>query len=68
MQMTRSSHERVVRGLTQISVAQLAAMADAATISQVRLSMLERGIAPKPDEAEVLAGIFNVPTTELFSR
>ncbi|MGA9754238.1 MAG: helix-turn-helix transcriptional regulator [Desulfobaccales bacterium] len=64
---TRLRRERTQRGLTQAGVAHLTTLAGT-PISQVRLSMLERGLNPKPAEAEALAEIFGVRPDELFER
>jgi transcriptional regulator with XRE-family HTH domain len=54
--------ERVRRELTQ---AELAALCG---IPQPRISLLERGIRPKPDEVRALADVFRVEPGELFSQ
>jgi transcriptional regulator with XRE-family HTH domain len=54
--------ERVRRELTQ---AELSVMSG---IPQHRISLLERGVKPKVDEAEVLAAVLEVPVKELFGE
>ncbi len=67
MQISRLKHERVVRGLNQTTVAELAKLAGT-PISQVKISMLERGLVPKPGEAEALGKVFNLEPRDLFAR
>lgn len=52
--------ERVKRELTQ---AELAALSG---VPQHRISLLERGIKPRPEEAKALADAFEVSPEELF--
>jgi transcriptional regulator with XRE-family HTH domain len=52
--------ERVKRELTQ---AELAARSG---VPQHRISLLERGVRPRPDEARALADVFGLEVPELF--
>lgn len=54
--------ERVKRELTQ---AELAALSG---IPQHRISLLERGVKPSPEEAQVLATAFKMKPEELFQN
>ena len=60
MAATSFKIERVKRELTQ---AELAALSG---ISQHRISLLERGVKPRTDEAKALADAFKVNSEELF--
>lgn len=61
--LTKIKLERLNRGLRQADVAALTGGA----VPQHRLSLLERGIRPRPDEAAALAQAFQVRPEELFS-
>jgi hypothetical protein len=37
-------------------------------IPQHRISLIERGVCPRPEEAELLSWIFGMPAGELFSQ
>jgi transcriptional regulator with XRE-family HTH domain len=52
--------ERVKREMTQDQLAALSG------VSQHRISVLERGVTPRPDEARALADVFKVKPEELF--
>lgn len=52
--------ERVKRELTQTELAALSG------IPQHRISLLERGVIPRPDEAKALAKAFKISQEELF--
>jgi len=52
--------ERVKKELTQ---SELAARSG---VPQHRISLLERGVKPRPDEARALADVFQVEPGELF--
>jgi len=52
--------ERVKRELTQ---AELSARSG---VPQHRISLLERGVRPRPDEVKALADVFEVNPEELF--
>ncbi len=52
--------ERVKRELTQVELAVRSG------IPQHRISLLERGVKPRPDEAKLLADAFNMNPEELF--
>ena len=54
--------ERIQRGLRQADVATLTK----GKVPQPRLSLIERGITPKPDEIKALAAVFKVKPEELF--
>jgi transcriptional regulator with XRE-family HTH domain len=54
--------ERVKRELSQNELAALCG------IPQPRISLIERGIKPKPDEVRALAAIFQVEPGELFGQ
>lgn len=63
----RVRKERVTRGLSQVEIAQLASEMGS-RLSQGRLSQIERGLAAKSDERQVLSGIFGVAENELFNE
>jgi len=52
--------ERVKRELTQVELAAKSG------IPQHRISLLERGVKPSPDEAQALATALNVREAEIF--
>ncbi len=54
--------ERIKRGKTQIDLWQETG------IPQWRISLIERGISPKPDEARKLAEALQVSPREIFNR
>jgi transcriptional regulator with XRE-family HTH domain len=56
--------ERVKRGLRQADVAALTE----GKVPQHRLSLLERGVIPRPDEARALADAFRLSPEELFQQ
>jgi len=58
----------MLQAMTQQDVAALANTIGSASISQFRVSQLERGLNPRPDECKVLSELFNVPPEELFGR
>lgn len=60
--LTKIKLERLNRGLRQADVADLTG----GVVPQHRLSLLERGIRPRPDEARALADAFHVEPEELF--
>jgi transcriptional regulator with XRE-family HTH domain len=60
--MTTIKIERVKRGLRQVDVAALTK----GKVPQHRLSLLERGVTPRPDEARALANAFKMNPAELF--
>jgi len=37
-------------------------------IPQHRISLIERGVCPRPEEAELLSWLFGMPAGELFSQ
>jgi transcriptional regulator with XRE-family HTH domain len=60
--MTTIKIERIKRGLRQCDVA---AMTEG-IVPQHRLSLLERGVKPRPEEARALADVFQMEPGELF--
>jgi hypothetical protein len=60
--LPRIKLERIQRGLRQADVAALTK----GKVPQHRLSLLERGVVPRPDEAKILADAFNMNPEELF--
>jgi len=60
--LTKIKLERIQRGLRQSDVAALTG----GIVPQHRLSLLERGVKPRPDEAQALAQAFQVEASELF--
>jgi transcriptional regulator with XRE-family HTH domain len=60
--MTAIRIERIKRGLRQSDVASMTG----GIIPQHRLSLLERGVRPRPEEAKVLADVFQMEPGELF--
>ena len=62
MMLTKVKLERIQRGLRQADVAALTK----GKVPQHRLSLLERGVTPNPDEVKALADAFNVNPEELF--
>lgn len=60
--LTKVRYERLNRGLKQVEVVSLTG----GKVSQARLSMIERGITPSPDEAVALADAFKLEPQELF--
>ena len=60
--LTKIKLERLNRGLRQADVAAMTGGA----VPQHRLSLLERGIRPRPDEVRALADVFQVEPGELF--
>jgi hypothetical protein len=54
--------ERIQRGLRQADVTALTK----GRVSQHRLSLLERGVTPNPEEVIALADAFNMVPEELF--
>jgi transcriptional regulator with XRE-family HTH domain len=62
MNMIAIKIERVKRGLRQCDVA---AMTEG-IVPQHRLSLLERGVRPRPEEVKALADAFKMNPEELF--
>jgi transcriptional regulator with XRE-family HTH domain len=62
--MTTIKIERIRRGLRQCDVA---AMTEG-IVPQHRLSLLERGVRPRPEEAKALANAFKMDSAELFEN
>jgi len=60
--LTKIKYERLNRGLRQADVAALTR----GVVPQHRLSLLERGIRPRPDELKALADAFQLEPHELF--
>ena len=60
--LTKIKFERIKKGLRQTDVADLTQ----GVVPQYRLSLIERGITPLPNEAKALADAFNVKPEELF--
>ncbi len=60
--LTNVKLERIQRGLRQADVAALTG----GLVPQHRLSLLERGVKPRPDEVQALAQAFQVNPEELF--
>jgi transcriptional regulator with XRE-family HTH domain len=54
--------ERVRRDLTQVDLAALTGD----KVPQYRLSLLERGVRPRPDEAEALSEVLGLASRDLF--
>lgn len=61
--VTKLRIERIKRGWKQWDVTRRTF----GFVNQCRVSLLERGLPPKPVEAAALATLFNVPPTELFA-
>jgi hypothetical protein len=62
MMLTKVKLERIQRGMRQADVAALTK----GKVPQHRLSLLERGVTPNPDEVKALADAFQVNAEELF--
>lgn len=62
--LTKIKLERLNRGLRQADVAALTG----GIVPQHRLSMIERGIIPRPDEAKAIADAFQLDPAELFQN
>jgi DNA-binding XRE family transcriptional regulator len=60
--LTKVKLERIQRGLRQTDVAALTQ----GEVPQYRLSLIERGVTPLPNEAKALADVFKVEVEELF--
>jgi len=60
--LTKIKFERLNRGLRQEDVATMTG----GVVPQHRLSLLERGVKPRPDEARALADVFKLEPGELF--
>ncbi len=61
MNVSRLRLERIKQGKTQIDIFLVTG------IPQWRISLLERGISPKDEEAKKLARVLKVPSKELFT-
>jgi len=64
----RLRQERRQREQTQDEIAKLVSMSGSGTVSQYRISQLERGLVPTSDEAKILSEIFSVPPEKLFEK
>lgn len=53
---------RLEKGLTQMQVVEQTA----GILNQYRLSVIERGVKPRPDEAAALVHALEIPAGELF--
>jgi transcriptional regulator with XRE-family HTH domain len=62
--LTRLRIERLKRGLRQMDVVALCK----GQVPQHRLSLIERGLPPQPDEAKLLAKVFGTDPEHLFSE
>jgi transcriptional regulator with XRE-family HTH domain len=60
--LTKLRIQRLKAGLRQIDLATLTG----GIVPQHRLSLLERGVKPHPDEVQALARAFQVEASELF--
>jgi transcriptional regulator with XRE-family HTH domain len=60
--LTKIRIERLQRGLRQTDVVEMVS----GVVQQYRLSLIERGIVPNPDEAKALAEAFGTKPEELF--
>jgi transcriptional regulator with XRE-family HTH domain len=60
--LTKPRLLRLTKGLRQVDVVSLTE----GRVTQPRLSMIERGIRPRPDEARALADVFGLEVPELF--
>lgn len=60
--MTTVKIERIKRSLRQVDVAALTH----GVVPQYRLSLIERGVTPRPDEVKALADAFKMNPEELF--
>jgi transcriptional regulator with XRE-family HTH domain len=60
--MTTIKIERIKRGLRQTDVATMTE----GIVPQHRLSLLERGVRPRPEEVKALADAFKMNPEELF--
>jgi transcriptional regulator with XRE-family HTH domain len=60
--------ERMMQGQTQTELARIANMSGCLSMSQDRISKLERAFPPRPGEAEILSGILGIPPENLFER
>jgi hypothetical protein len=60
--MTTVKIERIKRGLRQVDVAALTK----GKVPQYRLSLLERGVTPRPEEVKAIADAFKMNPEELF--
>jgi transcriptional regulator with XRE-family HTH domain len=60
--LTKLRLVRLQKGLTQAAVVELTR----GRIPQYRLSLLERGVSPKPEEVTILAQAFDLQSTDLF--
>lgn len=63
--ISRLRFERLCKGLTQSDVAVLL---DLPGLSQWKLSQLERGLMPTPEESAALSKFYEVDAGELFER
>jgi transcriptional regulator with XRE-family HTH domain len=61
--LTKIKLERIKKGLRQTDVASLTK----GKIPQHRLSLIERGVTPTPDEVKALATAFGVSPEELLA-
>jgi transcriptional regulator with XRE-family HTH domain len=62
--MTTVKIERIKRGLRQTDVATLTG----GIVPQHRLSLLERGVRPRPEEIKALSDAFQLDPAELFKN
>ena len=60
--LTKVKLERIQRGLRQSDVATMTE----GIVPQHRLSLLERGVRPRPEEVKALSDAFKVNPEELF--
>ena len=63
----RLGNERRKMGLSQVDIARLITLMGT-PLEQARLSQLERGLKPHPDEIQALSGIFDLPPGKLFGE
>jgi transcriptional regulator with XRE-family HTH domain len=62
MNASRMRVERTARGWSQ------AKLAEVTGLTQGRISEIERGLRPKPDEVAVISGVLGIPVHELFPK
>jgi transcriptional regulator with XRE-family HTH domain len=62
--LTKVKLERIQRGLRQSDVATMTE----GIVPQHRLSLLERGVRPRPEEIKALADAFQLDPAELFKN
>ena len=60
--LSRVKARRLEMGLSQIAVVKQTA----GILNQYRLSVIERGLKPRPDEAAVIAYVLGAPVNNLF--